>query len=387
LDKKKVLFERMTKKVAVPFIAVTGGAGFIGSAVIWGLNQRGREDVLVVDLPDKRKTSANLECLKFKAYIDKDAFIEKLSSGQLNDKIEGIIHMGAESSTTVYDVDYLTQNNFEYTKQLATWCVKNNKRFVYASSAATYGDGGQGFSDEHSNLEILKPLNPYAHSKHLFDLWAYKEGLLSKIAGLKYFNCFGPNEYHKAGMRSMALQAFEQIKQDGKVKLFKSLKSQYKDGEQLRDFIYVKDAIDMTLFIFENEQANGIFNIGTGKARSFNELVKAVFESMDKEVYPVRDLPASQQAGRSPATEAMAGDCTPRCNIGVISNGARIEYIDMPDSIKDKYQYFTQADMAKLIKAGYKGKIRSLQESVSDYVKNYLLKDNSYLESGPGSKF
>jgi len=374
LDKKKVLFERMTKKVAVPFIAVTGGAGFIGSAVIWGLNQRGREDVLVVDLPDKRKTSANLECLKFKAYIDKDAFIEKLSSGQLNDKIEGIIHMGAESSTTVYDVDYLTQNNFEYTKKLAIWCVENNKRFVYASSAATYGDGGQGFSDEHSNLEILKPLNPYAHSKHLFDLWAYKEGLLSKIAGLKYFNCFGPNEYHKAGMRSMALQAFEQIKQDGKVKLFKSLKSQYKDGEQLRDFIYVKDAIDMTLFIFENEQANGIFNIGTGKARSFNELVKAVFESMDKEVYPVRD--------RSPS-----GDRTEVPEALLISNGARIEYIDMPDSIKDKYQYFTQADMAKLIKAGYKGKIRSLQESVSDYVKNYLLKDNSYLESGPGSKF
>lgn len=374
MDKKKVLFERMTKKVAVPFIAVTGGAGFIGSAVIWGLNQRGREDVLVVDLPDKRKTSANLECLKFKAYIDKDAFIEKLSSGQLNDKIEGIIHMGAESSTTVYDVDYLTQNNFEYTKKLAIWCVENNKRFVYASSAATYGDGGQGFSDEHSNLEILKPLNPYAHSKHLFDLWAYKEGLLSKIAGLKYFNCFGPNEYHKAGMRSMALQAFEQIKQDGKVKLFKSLKSQYKDGEQLRDFIYVKDAIDMTLFIFENEQANGIFNIGTGKARSFNELVKAVFESMDKEVYPVRD--------RSPS-----GDRTEVPEALLISNGARIEYIDMPDSIKDKYQYFTQADMAKLIKAGYKGKIRSLQESVSDYVKNYLLKDNSYLESGPGSKF
>ncbi len=322
-------------------IVITGAAGFIGSAIVWSLNLKGHKQILVVDLLDNSKKSKNLAHLKFLDSIDRDEFIEKLSSGQLNNKIEGIIHMGAESSTTVYDVDYLTQNNFEYTKKLAIWCAENNKRFVYASSAATYGDGKNGFSDEHSKLEQLKPLNPYAHSKHSFDLWAYREELLGEIAGLKYFNCFGPNEYHKGRMRSMVLQAFEQIKRDGKVKLFKSLNPKYKDGEQLRDFLYIKDAVDMTLFIFENKKANGIFNIGTGKAQSFNELAKAVFKSMGKDT--------------------------------------EIEYIDMPDSIKDKYQYFTQADMSKIVKAGYKNKIHTLQESVSDYVKNYLLRGNSYL--------
>ncbi len=330
-------------------IIVTGAAGFIGSAIVWALNKGGKSDILIVDDSDKQNKIKNLARLKFEDFIDKDEFIEKLQQGRLSDKIGEIIHLGAESSTTVYDVEYLTQNNFEYTKKLAIWCVNNNKRFVYASSAATYGDGKQGFSDEHSQLEQLKPLNPYAHSKHSFDLWAYRQELLEKIAGLKYFNCFGPNEYHKGSMRSMILQAFEQIKRDGKVKLFKSLKSQYKDGEQLRDFVYVKDAADMTLFISENKKANGIFNIGTGKARSFNELVKAVFESMGKDI--------------------------------------KIEYIDMPDSIEDKYQYFTQADMTKLKEEGYKKKIHTLQESVSNYVKNYLLKDNSYLGDEADNEF
>jgi ADP-L-glycero-D-manno-heptose 6-epimerase len=324
-------------------IVVTGGAGFIGSAIVWALNSRGYRKILIVDLLDKSKKWGNLDCLKFSDSINRDEFIEKLQQGKFSDKIDAIIHMGAESSTTVYDVDYLTQNNFKYTKKLAIWCVENNKRFVYASSAATYGDGKQ------LQLEKLKPLNPYANSKHLFDLWAYKEGLLEKFAGLKYFNCFGPNEYHKAGMRSMALQAFEQIKRDGKVKLFKSYNPQYKDGGQLRDFIYVKDAVDMTLFLFENQKANGIFNIGTGKAQSFNELARAVFDAMGKD--------------------------------------ADIEYIDMLDSIKDKYQYFTQASMTKLIKAGYKKKIHTLQESVSDYVKNYLLKSNSYLGNELDNEF
>ncbi|MDD5454688.1 MAG: ADP-glyceromanno-heptose 6-epimerase [Candidatus Ratteibacteria bacterium] len=319
-------------------IIVTGGAGFIGSSIVWGLNLKGRNQILIVDLLDNSKKWQNLAHLKFLDSIDRDKFIEKLSTGRLNNKIEGIIHMGAESSTTVSDIDYLMENNCEYTKRLAAWCVENNKRFVYASSAATYGNGKNGFSDEHSKLGQLKPLNPYAHSKHSFDLWAYKEGLLEKIAGLKYFNCFGPNEYHKAGMRSIALKAFEQIRRDGKVKLFKSYSPKYKDGEQLRDFVYIKDAIDMTLFIFENGKANGIFNVGTGRAKTFNELVESVFESMGKPV--------------------------------------NIEYIDMPSSLEDKYQYFTQADMAKMKKTGYKNKIHTLQESVCDYVKNYLLKGN-----------
>lgn len=330
-------------------IVVTGGAGFIGSAIVWALNSRGYNKILIVDLLDKSKKWENLTNLEFSDSINKDEFIEKLQQGEFSDKIEAVIHMGAESSTTVYDINYLTRNNYEYTKKLAMWCIKNDKRFVYASSAATYGDGIRGFSDEHFQLENLKPLNPYAHSKHSFDLWAYKQGLLEKIAGLKFFNCFGPNEYHKGKMRSMVLQAFEQIKQNGSVRLFKSLKSRYKDGEQLRDFVYIKDAVDMTLFIFENQKANGIFNIGTGKAQSFNELARAVFDAMGKD--------------------------------------ADMEYIDMPDSIKDKYQYFTQASMAKLIKAGYKKKIHTLRESVSDYVRNYLLKSNSYLGNELGNEF
>ncbi len=322
-------------------IVVTGGAGFIGSAIVWALNLRGYNKILMVDILDKSEKWKNLAHLKFSDSIDKDEFIEKLQQGKFSDKIDAIIHMGAESSTTVYDIDYLMRNNCEYTKKLAIWCVENNKRFVYASSAATYGDGSNGFSDEHLQLEKLRPLNPYADSKHLFDLWAYRQGLLEKIAGLKFFNCFGPNEYHKESMKSMALQVFEQIKKNGKVKLFKSFNTQYKDGEQLRDFIYVKDAVDMTLFIFENKKVNGIFNIGTGKAQSFNELVISVFETMGK--------------------------------------NAKIEYIDMPDFIKDKYQYFTQADMGKLKDAGYIKKTHTLKEAVYDYVQNYLLKDNSYL--------
>lgn len=322
-------------------IIVTGGAGFIGSAIVWGLNLRGYTKILVVDVLDKCKNGGNLTNLEFKESIDKDEFIEKLEKGKFGNKIDGIIHMGAESSTTVYDADYLMQNNYEYTKKIAIWCIKNNKRLVYASSAATYGNGQEGFCDEHSYLGKLKPLNPYACSKHLFDLWAYKGGLLKDMAGLKYFNCFGPNEYHKDNMRSMVLKAFGQIKRDGKVQLFKSYNPQYKDGYQMRDFLYIKDAVEMTLFVFENKKTNGIFNIGTGKAESFCELVMAVFEAMGKEV--------------------------------------DIEYIDMPNSIKDKYQYFTQAEMKKLKNAGYIKKTHTLKEAVSDYVKNYLLKGNSYL--------
>ena len=323
-------------------IVVTGGAGFIGSAIVWGLNKRGHSKILIVDVFDKCKKSGNLTHLTFEASIDRKEFIDELEEGKFNNAIEGVIHMGAESSTTIYDVDYLMRNNYEYTKRLATWCIKNNKRLVYASSAATYGDGRNGFCDEHSHLEKLKPLNPYANSKNLFDLWAYKQGLLENIAGLKFFNCFGPNEYHKGNMRSVALKAFEQIKLTRKMLLFKSCNPQYKDGYQMRDFLYIKDAVDMTLFIFENKKANGIFNIGTGKAESFYDLVKAVFEAMGKEI--------------------------------------NIEYIDMPASIKDKYQYFTQADITKLKKIGYAKKTHTLKEAVSDYVKGYLLRDTAYLE-------
>jgi len=322
-------------------IVVTGGGGFIGSALIWGLNEKGFNKILAVDLLKKADTYKNLLSPQFSDYLEKDAFIEKIKKGVFNYTIDGIIHMGACSDTTEKDNDYLIRNNYEYTQRLAMWALKNNKRFVYASSGATYGDGKNGFSDENDKLEQLKPLNLYGKSKHLFDLWALRNEYLKSIAGLKYFNVFGPNEYHKGEMRSMVHKAFEQIKDTGKVKLFKSNSPDYKDGEQVRDFVYVKDVVRMTLFIYDNPDVNGIINIGTGIARSFNDLSSAVFHSMKKK--------------------------------------ENIDYIEMPDYLKSQYQNFTQADISKLKNFGYKKKISSLEEGVSDYVRNYLLTPDPYL--------
>lgn len=324
-------------------IAVTGAGGFIGSAIIWKLNEKGFEKILVVDVLKKTDTYKNLVNLQFSGYLDKVSFIERIEEGAFNDTIDGIIHMGACSDTTERDKDYLMRNNYEYTKRLAVWAMERNKRFVYASSGATYGDGKQGFSDNHSILMKLKPLNPYGYSKHHFDLCALMSDYLKRIAGLKYFNVFGPNEYHKGNMRSMVHKAFCEITSTGKVKLFKSNSHDYKDGEQVRDFIYVKDAVCMTLFVYDNPDVNGIINIGTGIARSFNDLVSAVFQSMNREV--------------------------------------NIEYVEMPDYLKSQYQNFTQSDITKIIKFGYKEKISSLEEVISDYVKNYLLEPNPYLIS------
>ncbi|TES91218.1 MAG: ADP-glyceromanno-heptose 6-epimerase [Candidatus Cloacimonadota bacterium] len=322
-------------------IVVTGGGGFIGSALIWGLNEKGFNKILAVDLLKKADTYKNLLSPQFSDYLEKDAFIEKIKKGVFNYTIDGIIHMGACSDTTEKDNDYLIRNNYEYTQRLAMWALKNNKRFVYASSGATYGDGKNGFSDENDKLEQLRPLNLYGKSKHLFDLWALRNEYLKSIAGLKYFNVFGPNEYHKGEMRSMVHKAFEQIKDTGKVKLFKSNSPDYKDGEQVRDFVYVKDVVRMTLFIYDNPDVNGIINIGTGIARSFNDLSSAVFHSMKKK--------------------------------------ENIDYIEMPDYLKSQYQNFTQADISKLKNFGYKKKISSLEEGVSDYVRNYLLTPDPYL--------
>ncbi len=321
-------------------IVITGGGGFIGSALIWGFNLRGYDDILVVDALGSDEKWKNLVPLKFNDFINKDKFIETLEQGGFGDSITGIIHMGACSSTTQKDADFLLQNNFEYTKRLALWSIKQNKRFVYASSAATYGDGKIGFSDDHSILHQLNALNMYAYSKQLFDLWALQNGMLSQIAGLKYFNVFGPNEYHKEDMRSVIYKAFEQIKTTGCVKLFKSYHPTYKDGGQMRDFIYIKDVVEMTIFIY-NSPSVGIFNIGTGKARSFYDLVITVFNSM----------------GKNPS----------------------IEYVDMPVSIRDKYQYFTEADISKLCTMGYDKKNYSLEEAISDYIQNYLVADYSCL--------
>jgi len=324
-------------------IAVTGGAGFIGSAVIAALNERGITEILTVDEPEnigelEPLKQKNLLNLNFAEYVGKDNFLRSVLNGKISPSIKTVFHMGANSDTTETDADLLKRNNYEYTKALAQWTSGVDIRLIYASSAATYGDGANGFSDDEETIEKLKPLNPYGQSKQMFDLWAKQNGLLSKIAGLKYFNVFGPSEYHKADMRSFVLKAFEQIQKTGKARLFKSYKPKYKDGEQMRDFIYIKDAVDMTLFFLDNPNINGLFNIGTANPRTWNDLVKAVFTAMDKQ--PV------------------------------------IEYIDMPASIRSQYQYYTCARLTKLRAAGYTKKPTPLENAIKDYVQNYLQKNN-----------
>ncbi|MHC4658786.1 MAG: ADP-glyceromanno-heptose 6-epimerase [Planctomycetota bacterium] len=318
-------------------IVVTGGAGFIGSALIAALNSRGVSDILVVDQLGCDQRWKNLRNLSFADYVEKDDFLEMVMARKSPSGIKAVLHMGACTDTTETDASYLIKNNYEYSKLLAQWATDADIRFIYASSAATYGDGSAGFSDNEKEIESLRPLNPYGYSKQLFDLWARKAGLLKKIVGLKYFNVFGPNEYHKGEMRSFVVKAFEQINAKGKVGLFKSYKSEYKDGEQMRDFLYVKDAVDMTLYFLDNPAAGGLFNIGTGRARTWNDLVKAVFAAMEKK--------------------------------------PNIEYIEMPESIRNQYQYFTQADITKLKQAGYKKETTPLEDAIKDYVQNYLQKD------------
>jgi len=321
-------------------IIVTGGAGFIGSGIIWKLNRLGEKNILVVDEINNIKWK-NLLGLEFVDYVEKDDFLNNLISGKYDKfEIDTIFHMGACSSTTHPDARHYIKNNYEYTKILCEYAVNRNIRFIYASSAATYGDGSRGFSDDENELENLRPLNMYGYSKHLFDLWAKHNSLLTKIVGLKYFNVFGPNEYHKADMRSFVIKAYEQIMSDGKVKLFKSYRKEYADGEQLRDFIYIKDALNMTMFFYTNRNLVGIYNIGTGEPHSFNQLVKAVFESL----------------GKKP----------------------NIEYIDMPKEIKDQYQYYTKAEMKKLFSCGYNIPITDFYSAIDEYVNKYLSK-NKYL--------
>lgn len=323
-------------------IVVTGGAGFIGSALIKELNNRGVEDIIVVDHFGKDDKWKNLNNLKYYDIFDKDDFGHMISSDFLKQsKVETIFHLGACSATTEQDFRYLLVNNYEYSKFLCGQAKENNIRFIYASSAATYGLGENGYSDDENTLEKLRPLNKYGYSKHIFDLWAYKNGYLNNAVGLKYFNVFGPNEYHKGDMRSMVSKGFDQIQENGKVKLFKSDTDTYKDGEQKRDFIYVKDAVNMTLHFWENKLYSGIYNVGTGVANTFNSLIIPIFEAMDKKI--------------------------------------NIDYIDMPDILKSKYQDFTKADISKLLKAGYKMPITSIDAAVKDYTSNYLNTDSPYL--------
>jgi ADP-L-glycero-D-manno-heptose 6-epimerase len=322
-------------------IVVTGGAGFIGSAFVWRLNQEGIEDIVIIDSLGTDDKWKNLVNLRFADYIHKDDFLRLICDDQVSFDVSAIVHMGACSSTTERDADYLWNNNYLYTKTLAEWSFQRGIRFIYASSAATYGDGTQGFSDDHSKINILKPINMYGYSKQLFDLWALKNHVENKIAGIKFFNVFGPNEYHKADMTSVIFKAFHQIKETGKVRLFKSYLPKYPDGGQLRDFVYVKDCLNIMWWLFNNPAANGIFNLGTGKARTWNDLIKAVFAAM-----------------------------------GIKTN---IEYIEMPESLRNQYQYFTEAKMDKLKAAGCPVVFSSLEDSVRDYVVNHLQKTDQYL--------
>lgn len=321
-------------------IIVTGGAGFIGSAIVWRLNELGTDKIIIVDELGTDEKWKNLVGLKFEEFVHKQDFIDHIRNEKILFKIDAILHLGANSSTTEKDADHLMTNNYRYTENLARFCLKNDVRFIYASSAATYGDGENGFDDDEKKLETLRPLNMYGYSKQLFDLWAKRHGAFNKIVGLKYFNVYGPNEYHKGDMRSVVHKAFEQIRETGKVRLFKSRKPEFKDGEQMRDFVYIKDAVDMTLYFLNKKDKNGLFNVGAGKARTWNDLVTALFKALDKEV--------------------------------------SIEYIDLPDTIADKYQYFTEANLDKIKGTGYNSPVTSLEDGVTDYVKNYLLK-NSYL--------
>jgi ADP-L-glycero-D-manno-heptose 6-epimerase len=322
-------------------IIVTGGAGLIGSAVIQQLNQLGREDILVVDHLWRTDKWRNLSPLRFMDYLEKDSFERLLDDGNLAGrlpgvaKLEAVFHLGACSATTELDATYLIKNNFEYSCKLALTSLAADARFIYASSAATYGDGGYGFNDDDTQLPQLRPMNMYGYSKQLFDLWAMRQGYNNRIVGLKYFNVFGPNEQHKGEMRSLVLKAFEQICATGTLRLFKSYRPEYGDGEQLRDFIYVKDAAAMTVHFLENRETNGIFNIGGGTTVSWNRLARAVFSAMGRPV--------------------------------------NIEYIDMPDSIRNTYQYLTCADTSKIRAAGYSEAVTQVEEAVADYIRNYLI--------------
>ena len=319
-------------------IVLTGGAGFIGSCFLWKLNKEGINDIIVVDNLENPAKNKNLENKRYREYIHKYDFLDLVKKNKIS-KPEFIIHMGACSSTTLDDEDYFMKNNFEYSKTLAQWAFSLKAPFMYASSAATYGDGAFGYDDSDGNTLRLKPLNFYGYSKHLFDLWVLKGGFADKVTGIKFFNVFGPNEYHKAEMMSVICKKFNDVRDRGKIELFKSYHKDYKDGEQERDFIYIKDALEVMYYFFSNPDKTGIFNLGTGTARSWNDIAHAMFSSL----------------GMKP----------------------NIEYIDMPEYIRPRYQYFTEAKMQKLRDAGCRHEFVPLEESIKDYIK--YLSGHKYL--------
>lgn len=316
-------------------VLVTGGAGFIGSALVWALNKRGVHRVVVVDRLGTDEKWRNLVPLCIEDYIEADEFVARWAeSSKFLANWDTVFHLGACSATTERDASYLAKNNYALTRDLCRACLEKDVRFVYASSAATYGDGTRGMSDQEQNLWHFRPLNAYGYSKHLFDCHALRQGWLSRAVGLKYFNVFGPNEYHKGEMRSLVCKAYSQILETGRLRLFKSHKPEYPHGGQMRDFLYVKDAAAMTLHLAENPGAAGLYNLGSGKARTWLDLAHALFAAMDRE--------------------------------------PQIEFIEMPESLRSQYQYYTQADISRLRQSGYSAPITSLEDAVRDYVHNYL---------------
>lgn len=313
-------------------IIVTGGAGFIGSCVVRSLNEAGCSDIVIVDNISETDKWMNMRNKKYIKYVHKSRFLEELPTYE---NVEAIVHMGAQSSTTERDFDYLWENNFEYTKALWNYCAEKHISFIYASSAATYGDGSLGFNDR-MDIDKLLPLNGYGYSKQLFDMWVKHQAksFPAQYCGLKFFNVYGPNEYFKGSMASMVFHGFNQIKETGKVKLFKSCNPNYADGGQLRDFVYVKDICKVIMWLLVNKHVLGLFNVGTGRAQSFAELAEATFHALNLE--------------------------------------PNIEYIDMPEKLRGKYQYYTKAEMSKLYDAGYPYHFADVENGVRDYVQSHL---------------
>ncbi len=320
-------------------IVITGAAGFIGSCMVGYLNEQGFENLVLVDEFDRADKVPNLEGKKHLEKVDRDAFFDWCEDSKT--EIAFVLHLGARTDTTEFDYAVHERLNYEYSQDIWNTCVVHNIPLIYASSAATYGAGEWGYADDHALLEKLAPLNPYGISKNEFDKWAIRQHSAPPFwAGLKFFNVYGTNEYHKGRMASVIFHSFNQIRKNGFVNLFKSHKPAYKDGEQLRDFVYVKDVVSVCYWLMENRPASAIYNLGTGKARSFYDLAAATF------------------TGAEQATD--------------------IRFIDMPEDIREKYQYFTEADMTKLTNAGYTKPFYSLEEGVVDYVKNYLNQQQYY---------
>jgi ADP-L-glycero-D-manno-heptose 6-epimerase len=320
-------------------IVITGAEGFIGSCLVARLNANGYNDLVLVDDFDQIADRAkNLESKEFTAKVQRVDFFNWLDANE--NQVQFIFHIGARTDTTEMDEEIFKILNIDFTKTLWQKCVAYGLPIVYASSAATYGNGEFGYDDEETKLDLLQPLNPYGRSKNEIDKWVLEQDRKPFFwAGLKFFNVYGPNEYHKGRMASVILHAFHQIKETGKVKLFRSHIDEYKDGEQMRDFIYVKDLVDVCVFLMHSRKHSGLYNLGTGKARTWNDLAKSIFAASGKPV--------------------------------------NIEYVDIPVDIREKYQYFTEATMQKLISAGYNKPFTPIEEGVHDYVTNYL-RNNKY---------